>query len=419
MNLWRKCLIPLIAMSAMASLRAQEYSPQDVEEVVAEVETPRNESVIRTRDTLGKFSIGGDVRAKYARRSRKTNGVYYNGSSEFPSNVFESKATLIFSLDSDRSWGGVKIEFKNTMGIQNATKNGLNMRRAYVGYDLYLGGTRELWMEVGRQELGDLFESQLQFDTRFDGILLGYDYTYPCYGSFFVHGGPCIVDSKVEQYAWIGETGVTEIAETGLYLKYSFAHWKKNSLCSGGFSASPQYRYDNSQITMGYVFKSTFFCVPARVSGAFIYNHAAKKTEASLGKRRNEAFYVMYEMGKLSKPGDWSVNMGYEYVQMYAIPQYDLSGMGRGFIDGTTAAVEVDPTNPANYSPAASSAPDNASPAEYEGNTNYQGLFLGGAYNLTSNLSLRADLKGSKQLERAIGGKNTYKYFEISAVYNF
>lgn len=427
---WNKYFLPLAAFVSMTTGFAETCTDDEAtssmtykeeDGLLIEQSASQQKSEIEFKPQMNNLAISGDVRAKWTRKKHKLNGVDVLGSNGYPSDYYESRVNLLFNFDTDDSWSQVKLEFKNPMGVVSGKSNGIAMRRAFIGYDFLQNDNQELYMEVGRQGSSDIFESQVQFDSTYDGIVLGYDYTLPTWGHIYIHGGPLVVNNVTDQFAWIGEVGFTNIGATGLYTKYSYAHWRKCGVDATGTKNSPEFRYANSQVTLGYVFKNKILGLPARLFSGFVHNHVAKATESSAHKRRPNAYYAGFNVGKLEKGGDWNFTVAYERVELNSIPQFDLSGIGRGFSSGASPAVDVDPMNPANYPKVDGEYPnpDDQPASTFEGNTNYQGYSLTATYNITAFVGLRGDFKQSWQLAKAVGGENFYTEAALSLICSF
>ena len=135
-------------------------------------------------------------------------------------NLFNVQFNLMFDYRCDRSWGVAHVEFKNQMGIRenhqkgcdvqplvlaengdntaigddasdciqransymfgSGEKNGLSLRKAYWGYNICADGTSRFDIETGRRRLYDVFDSRIQFNAQFDGILLRYASQFDC-----------------------------------------------------------------------------------------------------------------------------------------------------------------------------------------------------------------------------------------------
>ena len=67
----------------------------------------------------------------------------------------------------------------------------------------------------------------------------------PEIGQFTIHGGPFIVDSFTNHYAWVVETFVTKWRGTGLSFKYSIIDWHRDAPTLN-YGNVPQSGHENS-----------------------------------------------------------------------------------------------------------------------------------------------------------------------------
>ena len=100
-------------------------------------------------------------------------------------------------------------------------------------------------------------------------------------------------------------------------------------------------------------------------------------------------------IGEVKKEGDWAIDMRYEVVQAFAIPDDDVSGISRGNVFGESFTRSC------------------------RGNGNYYGFRLEGLYALTDNLSIDAILEYSRAYKKSIGGSHSFSKCEVEAIYAF
>jgi hypothetical protein len=423
-----KYILPFVALAAVSSGLAYfgaDYAPDDYD-VHALKQVEKNKSVINVLNKGNNLFLSGDVRAKWMRQKRENNGADQFGSGTgLPNNQFVSEVNLLVDYDASCAWAQVKLNFRNCMGVVSGTFDNIGMERAFVGYDFIQCGDVDLYAEVGRQKMDYLFESEVMYNTTFDGLLVGLDYSWDAAGDFFIHGGGFVIDDITDDFGWVGEAGLMEIMNTGLYAKYSFIHWRNKGVDRYGIHDSPDFRYNISQLVVGYVFDPQMMKVPARVYAAGLVNSSAKKTTASANQKRNWAWYAGVEIGKLEVAGDWSLNVNYQWVELQAIPNFDVAGIGNGYTpecpisdDETLWNPFVSRPNPITPPPPYISA-DDVSAADIHGNTNYKGLSAVGFYNVTANLALRAAYKFSNQITKAVGGSHKFQDFELGVIYSF
>lgn len=384
-------------------------------------------------------AITADIRAKWKNQYKRTNGHMTRGVHAVvpetvptaatstvegtpmtaPANKYTIEANLYIDYETCRNWIEAKIQFKNDMGIESGTDNKIALQKAWIGYDFFDDNWGDLDGEIGRKPCSEIFDSRIQFDSTFDGALITWRNKWQRTGEFFIHGGPDLIDARTTQFAFLGEMGLEEAFDTGAYGKLSLAWWRHKGADRYNVKNSPKYRFINPQLLLGYDFCKETFGFPVGVYAAALYNCAAKPTVSSAGKKRAFAWYAAIEFGKLKKCGDFFFDVCYQEVGQQAVPNFDLSGIGRG--NSTSwgdAAVIVDPTDPKNFSP--NSAVLTIPASQVQGNTNYRGVEVRFMYNFTDELTFKATVDVSRQKTRVVGGGgNTYRSGELQLIYGF
>lgn len=392
------------------------------------------------------LSIAGDIRFDWAHIVEKLNGGKLRGNRgtaiqnqntgdvtlggpdvnpnfiPFSTNAFDVEFNLYFDYICDRSWGVAWLQFDEDGGIQQSSKTvgqdpqglfgsgccgDLCLKKAYMGYNLCADGCSRFDVELGRRPLYTVFDSRIQFQSNFDGVLLRYSHSADCWGDFYVNAGAFVVDERADHYAWVIETGLLDTYCTGLDIKYSYIDWKSllshdtNRAREDGINPKGT-AYRVSQISADYKFNADYLCMPAKIYGAFLINSAASPTPAAssegISSKDDMAWYAGMIIGEVCREGDWSFDFNYQYVEALAIPDLDVSGIGKNgnnLLDLTTSADGL-------------------------GFTNYKGWRFEGLYALTDNLSLDASFEFSKQIKKLNTlGKHSYSKFELQAIYAF
>jgi len=277
-----------------------------------------------------------------------------------------------------------------------------------MGYNVCADGCSRFDIELGRRPLYTVFDSRVQFQNRFDGLLLKYYRNFDCWGDFYWYVGAFVVDERAEHFAWITEVGLTNIYDCGIDFRYSYIDWKslvRHDQNRCGTRNPLGFDYQVSQWTLSYQFNPEYLCQPTKLYGAFLWNSAAHKVDRSIfgetsvaGDRfsANIAWYAGFIIGEVCREGDWSLDINYQYVELFAIPDADAGGIGGGTnLLGQTAT------------------------SAGRGFTNYKGWRFEGLYALTDNLSLDASFEFSQQINARVAGKHSYNKFELSAIYAF
>lgn len=393
------------------------------------------------QEKKGEISITGDVRLRWTPQWKKTRGYPTRGSAAVnpvdvpgaktpacnlpegqpivaPTNYFETEFNLYADYDGGTDWVETQIRFKNIFGIDSGSSTSVTLKKAWVGYAFYENETTEFYTELGRKGMSSIFDSRIQFDNTFDGILVTYSKD-SCLGSLKAYGGPFIVDFVTNHYSWVTEIDLLEILGTGFYTKYSFIYWRKRGVDRWGVYDAPNYRFANSQIMLGYDFCPDYVGYNFGFYGAFLVNHAAKVVEESLGKKRNMGWYVAAEWGKVGKKGDWLIDLCYQDVGLQAVSNIDMSGIGRGnsTARGDKSAIS-EPATPPNYI-----NPQDVLDIEapyVNGNTNFRGLELRTYYSLSDRITIKATTDYSWEKIRGIGdGNNRFVKFDLQVIYDF
>lgn len=297
----------------------------------------------------------------------------------------------------------------------------LTLKRAYMGYNIWADGKHRLDIEVGRRKLDDIFDSEIEFTSRFDGILLKFASSLGEFADWYWNIGAFVIDERVNHFGWVTEIGILNIYDTGLDIRYNFIDWEKygRNRC---FKRDPLgARFQNSQITLTYTIHPTIFSkeMPVEFYGGFLVNHAAKKTVFTDWKRKNLGWYAGVYIGNVHKEGEWSLDIEYIAVQAQAVPEYDVGSIGRGNILDENLLDIIDESFP--YGSDSSSFPSSYIVGYFprRGNTNFIGWRFEGLYAITDNLSIDIIYEFSNEECRKIGGRHYYQDFEIEAIYAF
>lgn len=388
------------------------------------------------------LTLSGDVRTEWRHLNEKACGETLRGAGSVirgrpvSRNDFDIEFNLYFNYVYDRSWAVAQVRYDNSAGVDdnghpcfpaneddvgspcspgprekallcNGDPEGyhgsgacgdLCLKKAYFGYNLYLDGCSSFDVELGRRgNLYNVFDSNVQFLSRFDGILLKYDTSLESVSDWYLHAAGFVVDEKVNHFAWIAEMGFMNIADSNINFKYSFVDWEKNGT-NRCFARNPAgFRFLNSQFTLSYNIDPEVFSQPITFYGAFLMNHAARRLVVGDSKtRQNTAWYAGVLIGKVRKEGDWALEVQYQVVRAQAVPDNDSAGICRGNV-----------------------LDESFTTCSRRGNTNFKGWKIETLYALTNNITMDAILEWSKAADSRIGGKHSYSKFEMEAIYAF
>lgn len=399
----------------------------------------------RMEDVAAKKSnliVSGDLRTEWRHMSETCCGQNLRGGEAerkglpISRNDFDIECNLYFNCVYERSWAVAHVRYDNSAGVDdndhpcfpknenditpgcdkscfdksiqcNGDPEGyhgsgrcgdLCLKKAFFGYTIYLDDCSRFDVEVGRRgNLYNAFESNVQFLSRFDGILFKYDSACECVADWYVHVAGFLVDERVNHFAWAVETGLSNIADSNLDFKYSLIDWEKHGTNRCHARNPKGFRFINSQFLLCYLMEPSWTDKKLRFYGAYLVNHAAHKVQ--VGKHRkymNTAWYVGALIGSVRKEGDWSLEIQYQVVGAFAMPDGDSAGIGRG-----------------------NTLDESVTTCSRRGNTNFKGWKGEFLYAFTDNITLDSILEHSTALDKGFGGAHTYSKFELEAIYAF
>ena len=328
-----KKILSLYLLFCITSLHAVRNDDLNLEALKEWIATKR---AVTIEERGGALSISGDVRVEYIAISETENGVknigYRSYHPLFPGDQFDITFNFLFDYRTDETWASVKLNYDNDAGILNASFNSLLMERAFFGIRLAEGAESTTDLEFGRRFIGYTFDSQIQFGALMDGILLKYNRGMSTIGDLYFYVAPFIVDERIFHISFVTEVGLLNIANTGLYAKYSLIDWATKSFADDRLDRA--YNYINSQFLLGYRFRLPFFNAVTVAYAAFLINSAAKPFEVLDNRLDNMAGYIGIQMGEIRKKRDWSFDLVFQIVEPQAIPYQDFSGIGITNPDG-------------------------------------------------------------------------------------
>jgi len=399
--------------------RDHEIDVDDVRSIREWLNTKRQVTV---KEKGGALSISGEVHTAFQIANERSNGIKQrapNGATDRAAKTFDIKANFMMDYRTDRTWAAIRLKFDNKAGIFGGTKDRINLDRAFLGARLIEQENYTTDVEIGRRRLSNIFDSKIEFGSLFDGILVSYDSGLENIGNFYTHVGAFIVDQRQDHYAYIGEVGLMNIANTGFYTKYSLIDWdthnysnhlKEKKECKEALYCNLNQRFEFivSQLLLGYRFIPKKFNKVVILYAAGLYNHAAKKLAITNYHKMNWGSYVGFSLGELKKTGDWSFDANYQLVAPQALPDFDSNGIGLGnAADTGFYTVNIDGSGGATTRKTAA------------GNNNFRGYQLTLQYLLTNNITLFQSWQDSKTLYNNIGPHRSFKQYEIEFIYGF
>lgn len=312
----------------------------------------------------------------------------------------------------------------------------ISLKRAFMGYNIWADGKHRLDIELGRRKLNDVFESEIEFTNRFDGVLLKFASAIDEVTDWYWNTGAFVIDERVNHFGWVTEVGLVNIYDTGLELRYSFIDWTKRGTNRCFIRDPIGTQFQNSQWSFDYRIKPTLakdYELSLDFYGGFLVNHAAKRKKFTKGKKENLGWYAGVFIGQVDKEGDWSCDIEYIAVQAQAVPDSDVGSIGRGnvfdnhlfdMVDSRpypSSSSEDESSSSPSSSPSCPSSSDGRVLAIFprQGNANFIGWRFEFLYALTDNLSIDVIYEFSNELNRSIGGPHHYNAFEIESIYAF
>ncbi len=384
-------------------------------------------------------------------RSVRGNGFVDSKGIPISNNDFNVKFNLKVKYDFDKTWAMGHVQFNNLAGISSINDchgeypvfneygdlvrnvrldrthggkgsgfgSGINLRRAYIGRNLYADGNHRLDMEIGRRQLDDIFMSEIQFDNYFDGALIEYASKISNVSDFYLKVGAFVIDQRVNHFGYATEVGFLSIGGTDLDFRYSFIDWVKRGKNRCFVHDPIGSKFQISQFTLAYEIVPKIFDyeLPIEIYAAFLINTAAEKKVYTKGKRANLGWYLDLYAGNVVKKGDWTFEFIYAVVQAQAVPEYDVSGIGRGNILNNRLTDYV--PGPISISTSDSSLSDLDAYFVRQGNTNYQGCLFDFLYAITDNFSMDISYEFSVPVDKKIGGSHNFHNLELEFLYAF
>lgn len=388
----------------------------------------QDKRMVSVKELGGDLSLSCEVRTEFQDSSEIYNGEELRSDNNGkPPRAWDVEVNIMIDYRTDFTWSNIKLEFDNDMGTFGGTDNKLKLERAYIGGRLISSDTLTLDAELGRRYLS-VYDSKLQYASRFDGLLLRLSKAFENIGDFYFTPGVIIVSDKFDHYAYVAELGALQIANTGLYLKYSTVYWYKNI----SKLLPNRYRYCVAQLLPYYQFYPEWFNKRLiKVYAAGLCNMMAQRLRLPQadpadpakvllvdGKpvwkyhsRQNLGWYVGLAMGTVKKAGDWALETTFQWLQAQAVPNWDAGGIGRGnsnraglFLLNEDKPVTVD--NLTNVKNAV-------------GNGNFYGFEADALYAFTNNLTMEQNIKLSWTLDKDIGPNINYRQWEVEFIYAF
>jgi len=367
--------------------------------------------MVTVREMGGQLSISGDVHAEFQSSTAVKNGIAQRGrGSSIPSNAYDVEFNLLIDYRTEDTWLSVRVRFDNDAGIVGesigtGTNNKIKIDRAYWGYRVIDLNHHAMDIDVGRKgSISSFFDSRIEFGSNFDGINFKDAYSVDDVGDLYYQLGIFIVNEKQAQFAYLGEAGILNIANTGFYTKYSLINWDTKTA-----SRIPaRFHFIVSQWLVAYKWIPQRLDRPVVIYTAALYNHRARPLAITGYRRENWGGYLGFSIGSLKLSGDWALDANYQVLQAQCVPDFDVQGVGMGGVGNVSFY----------YTKNGRSLILNSQELA-EGNVNYRGFELTLQYLISNNLNLWQSWRQSITLDNDIGPHRKYKQYEIDLIYSF
>ncbi|OGN62320.1 MAG: hypothetical protein A3F09_04605 [Chlamydiae bacterium RIFCSPHIGHO2_12_FULL_49_11] len=388
---------------------ADNVSPLSDNEISQLKEWIATKRQVTIQQTGGNFSLAGDVRTIYGTISEIKDGFKNVGSNSLnptkANDTFYIQLNLNFDYRLPHAWLSAKLDYNNVMGATDGTNDNIALTRAFLGCRLARTSFFTLDIEFGRRPLWYSFDSKIEFAATFDGILIKYDQFSERYGDFYIRGGPFVVNQVRNQFAWIIETAILNVMNTGLYGKYSIIDWDTKSFSTQFLEE--RFGYCNSQFILGYKFVMPYIHQTTTVFAAFLVNSAAKGRDVTNYVKANLGWYAGFSIGTVRKKGDWSTSFNFQVVQPQAVPDFDLTGIGIG----NAAAVGL-------YNTKYDGTGTATTYANAAGKNNYWGWRADFLYLITDNFTISQNFSWARSMD-FLPTKFFYKKYQVQVIYAF
>lgn len=410
----------LCALLSAISLHVFAQTPDvEFEEKLEEVDMDalrkwiRDKRLVTTKESGGNLSISGQIRTEFQAFDEKRFGVDQrgvNGATNRPARAFDVEVNLMIDYRRERTWGAIKLEFDNRMGIRSGTVSNIRLEKGYFGGRVVDGNTFTFDIELGRRFLYNVFESNLEFGSLYDGVLFKFSKALENISDLYLNAGAFIIDDRADHFGYVGELGMLKIGTSGLNTKYSVINWRKHKPTPGSSNYLEDLRYNFlvSQLLFSYLYTPKYFNKLFKFYISGLYNHFAEKLSVTEDKRANIGAYAGVSIGVVRKKGDWALDMNYQVLRAQAVPDFDVSGIGRG----NAARVGLYTQNINGSGPATTSA-------TAVGRGNYYGFEIDFLYAITDNITIEQNFKFTNTLDKSIGPDLKYRQYEAEFIYAF
>ena len=345
--------------------------------------------MVTIKELGGNLSLSGDIRTEFFTVNERKNNIKQVGPSsqnpQIPDQAYKVKHNFLIDYRTEMTWCTTKVRFEYNKHTITDTGARVKLERAVLGTRVFDNDAQTIDLEFGRSKINYSFDSRLQFGSYMDGILCKFSQFNERLGQSYLHAAAFIINEMIHQYGYIGEVGVLNVLNTGLYLKYSLINWDTKTQANS--IDANRFRFTISQLTAGYKFIAPKIDKSMTLFGAYLVNTQAKPLTILHCKRQNKAYYAGFTVGRLAKKGDWSLSGIMEHVEAQSIPSFDLIGVGKGNSSGIGL-----------YSTLPFGKGNAATVSTAVGDADYNGWLATFSYLITGNLSISQTYKQSRSL---------------------
>ena len=339
-------------------------------------------------------------------------------------NEEELEFNLRASYSCGKAWLEAHLELDHSLGIFHEAKpcsedpqglfgsgswDEICLKKAIFGYRIWEKDKKDLTIEIGRNRIYKQFDSRVQYDSLMDGIFIKYGHEFEPSWKIYAQAAGFVVDERANHYAYIVELGTYDFYESRVDLKYSFIDWAQARHNRCGVSSPRGIQFKNSQWFAAYNFREELLGKKARLYGAFILNHAAKRRLVSPRIKANRAGYIGFIIGDVEEARDWSFDINWQVVEWGAVPNEDSHGIGKGFV-----SFSGDPGDPTMVTVC-----DQTYPFTDLTKTNYKGVHSEFLYALTDKISLDVTYEVASSANERILDNHLFRKFELDLILAF
>lgn len=336
---------------------------------------------------------------------------------------------LYVDWDYKKTWARSDIRVQSSVGVNDNGESPridpqgyhgsgddgkLKLREAYVGYEIFKCGDDRFTVELGRRgNIYKVFNSELQFGSRLDGIIAKFTTTRGGLGNAYFQAAAFVIDQSVNHFGWVAEIGIDNIRDTGLDAKYSFIDWRKGGPNRYFVRTPLGMRFQVSQWSLNYTFAPKILGgKPVEIVGAFLMNHIPAKytyvdgndnplvslpylaVKKRIGKQ-NRGGYIGVQYRSIANEGDWLFKTVAAFCEAQCIPDEDVRNIGNG------------------------NGLDESFTAWGRGNTNWKGYYIKFGYAITDNFVIETQYDRSWALDASIAGSHSWNRCVVETTYSF